>query len=78
MKALRCLNCENIVIVFDNSAGFCGKCHMPLQEDKIFGKKLNLTKDIPQIVMSLPKKKSKKKIVKNKKINKKKQRKKKK
>ena len=75
MKALKCLGCKAVVVVFDESVGYCAKCGIALQEDKRLDKELGLKKDEPIKATKTKKiKKSKKKSkVKHKKTKKKKQ-----
>ena len=47
MKALKCMGCQAVVVVFDDSIGYCAKCSIELQEDKRLDKELGLAKDEP-------------------------------
>jgi hypothetical protein len=47
LKALKCLSCQTFVVVSDAAIGVCGKCKIPLQEDKFLNRDLKLTKDEP-------------------------------
>jgi hypothetical protein len=65
------MGCQAIVVVFDESIGYCAKCSIELQEDKRLDRELGLTKDEPikrKYIKSSKKSRSKKSKRKKKKL----------